>query len=71
MMHVMFKIFLIFLNHRLIPSSVRALPVSYPVGTKALSVGVTQLGHETDHLVPSNAEVKNSLAIPPIPNTSA
>jgi hypothetical protein len=33
---------------------------SYPVGTVALSLGVEWLGHEADHLHPSNAKVKNA-----------
>jgi hypothetical protein len=36
-----------------------AHPASYPVGTRALSVGVKQPGHEADHSPPSSsAEVK-------------
>jgi hypothetical protein len=34
----------------------------------SLSLGVKRLGHETDHLPPSNAEVKNGGAIPSLPN---
>jgi hypothetical protein len=35
-----------------------AHPVSYPVGTKALSLGVKQQGHETDHSVTSSKNKK-------------
>jgi hypothetical protein len=35
-----------------------AHPVSYPMGTKGLSLGIKQPGHEADHSPPSSAEVK-------------
>jgi len=35
-----------------------ALPVSYPVGTGALSPAVKRPGHEADHSPTSSAEVK-------------
>jgi hypothetical protein len=34
-------------------------PDSWPMGTGDVSPGVKQLGHEADHSLPSNAEVKN------------
>jgi hypothetical protein len=41
---------------------------SYPMGTGgALSSGVKRPGHEADHSLPSNVEVKNGGAIPPLP----
>jgi hypothetical protein len=45
----------------------RAHPVSYPVGTGALSSEVNRPGRETHHSPPSGAEVKNGGAIPPLP----
>jgi hypothetical protein len=36
---------------------------------RALSPGVKCLGHETDHSKPYSAEVKNGVAIPPLPHT--
>jgi hypothetical protein len=53
-----------------IQTSCGSHPVSYTVGTKALSFGVKQLGHEADHSTPSSAEAKNSWAIPSLPNSS-
>jgi hypothetical protein len=35
-------------------------PVSCVKGARALSLGVKQLGHETDYSPPSYAEVKNA-----------
>jgi hypothetical protein len=35
-----------------------AHPASYPMGTRALSLGVKWPGREADHLPPSSAEVK-------------
>jgi hypothetical protein len=40
-------------------------PIKWVPG--ALSPGVKQQGHEADHSPPSNAEVKNGGAIPPLP----
>jgi hypothetical protein len=45
-----------------------AHPVSYLIGTGALSPGIKWLGREADHSPPS-AEVKNGGAIPPLPDT--
>jgi hypothetical protein len=45
-----------------------AHPASYPMGTGAISLGVKLQGREADNS-PSNAEVKNGGAIPPLPNT--
>jgi hypothetical protein len=33
-------------------------PASYPMGTRALSLGVKRQGREADHSPPSSAEVK-------------
>jgi len=38
-------------------------PASCPVGTRALSLGVKQLGHEANHSPPTSAKVKGG-AIP-------
>jgi hypothetical protein len=35
-----------------------AHPASYPMGTRAPSLGVMRVVHETDHSPPSSAEVK-------------
>jgi hypothetical protein len=51
-------------------TSFGAQSVCYPLGNEAVSTGVKQLGHETDHLPRSSAEVKNSwfyISIPHIP----
>jgi hypothetical protein len=45
------------LHHRLQNGS-GAHPASYPMGTRALSLGVKRPGRETDHSPPSSAEVK-------------
>jgi hypothetical protein len=45
--------------------------VSYTVGTVGPFSGAKQKGHEADHLPPSSAEVKNSGAVPPLPNMSS
>jgi len=37
-----------------------AHPASYSMIMKALSLGVKQPGHDTDHSPPSSAEVKNA-----------
>jgi hypothetical protein len=42
-------------------------PASYPLGTGALSSEVKRPGREADHSSPSNPEVKNGGAIPPLP----
>jgi hypothetical protein len=42
------------------PTDSGAHPASYPVGTRVLSLGVKQPGHEADYSPPSNAEDKNS-----------
>jgi hypothetical protein len=45
---------------RIVQTSSRAHPTSYPMGAgRAVSPGVKQLGHEADHSPPNNAEVKN------------
>jgi hypothetical protein len=46
-------------------------PVSYPVGTGALSQGVKRQGREADHSLPSSAEIKNGGAMPPLPHMSS
>jgi len=35
-------------------------PASCLVDTRALSLGVKQLGHDADHALPSGAKVKNA-----------
>jgi hypothetical protein len=37
-----------------------AHPASYPLGRRALTVGVERLGREADHLPASSAKVKNA-----------
>jgi hypothetical protein len=59
-----------------VPSGLSPTPpiiiiVSYPVGTVGSFPGAKQKGHEADHLPPSSAEVKNSGAVPPLPNVSS
>jgi hypothetical protein len=48
-----------------------ANPVSYPVGSGAFSLELKRPGPETDHSLFSDAEVKNSGAILPLPQTSS
>jgi hypothetical protein len=38
---------------------------------KSISLGIKRSGHETDFLPPSNVEVKNGGAVPPLPNISS
>jgi hypothetical protein len=45
--------------HHHVQNSSGAHPASYPMGTRALFLGVKQLGCEADHSPPSSAEVKN------------
>jgi hypothetical protein len=45
-------------------SSVQLVP-------RALSPAVKRQGRETDHLPPPSAEVKNSGAVPPLPDMSS
>jgi hypothetical protein len=40
-----------------------AHPVSYPMGNGALSLGVKLPGRETDHSLPSSAEVKECVEL--------
>jgi hypothetical protein len=60
-------------NHIFLPYNLRAgsktHPASNPMGIWALSRGVKRSEHEADHS--SNAEVKNSEAIPTLPSTSS
>jgi hypothetical protein len=57
------------LHHRVQTGS-GAHPVSYPMGTGALSLGVKRPGREADHSPPSSAGGQRmSGAIPPLPNT--
>jgi hypothetical protein len=44
-----------------------ARPASYPMGTGGDFPGVERPRSEADHSPPSNAEIKNDEAIPPIP----
>jgi hypothetical protein len=46
-------------------------PASYPMDPGGFIAGVKRLGREADHSPPSNAEVKNCVAIPPLPHTSS
>jgi hypothetical protein len=48
-----------------------AHPASYPMRTGCFSPKVKQPGREADHQPPSNVEIKNGGAIPPLPNTSS
>jgi hypothetical protein len=48
----------------IIQSGSEAHPAFYPVGTSTFSLGVKGAGHEVDHLLPSNAGVKDGAAIP-------
>jgi hypothetical protein len=45
------------LNHY-VQNGFEALPASYPVGTRGLSLGVKRPCREADHLLPSSAEVR-------------
>jgi hypothetical protein len=40
-----------------------AHPASYPMGTRALSLGVKRPGREADHSPPSSAEVKGCVEL--------
>jgi hypothetical protein len=44
--------------HRRVQNGSGAHPTSYPMCTRALSLGVKRLEHEADHSPPSSAEVK-------------
>jgi hypothetical protein len=44
--------------HHCIQTGSGAHPASYPIGTRALSMGVKQSGYEADRSPPSSAEVK-------------
>jgi hypothetical protein len=46
-------------------------PVSYVMGSGALSPGVKRQGSEADSSSPSSAEIKKGRDIPPLPNTSS
>jgi hypothetical protein len=50
------------LRHRVQTGS-GAHPVSYPVGTGGLSLGVKRPGRESDHSPPSSAEVKECVKL--------
>jgi hypothetical protein len=45
------------LRHR-VQNGSGAHPASYPMGTRALSLGVRRPGREADHSLPSSADVK-------------
>jgi hypothetical protein len=49
----------IFISLAPLPDQLWVHPASSPVGTRALTAGVKQLGHEVHHSLPSSAEVKN------------
>jgi hypothetical protein len=51
-----------FLNHR-VQSGSGAHPASYPMGTRALSLGVQRPGREADHSPSSSAEVKECMEL--------
>jgi hypothetical protein len=59
----------IFLHYVLTGSGTHS--TSYQVGTRDLSLREKRLGHEADHSPPSDVEVKNSKAIPPLHNMSS
>jgi hypothetical protein len=44
--------------HHSVQNGFWAHPVSYPMGTRDLSLGVKRPGREADHSPPSSAEVK-------------
>jgi hypothetical protein len=46
-------------------------PASYPMGARNSFLGGKAAGGEPDRSPPSNAEVKNGGAIPPLPHTSS
>jgi hypothetical protein len=46
------------LHHRCVQNSSGAHPASYPMGIKALSLGVKRPERQADHSPPSSAEVK-------------
>jgi hypothetical protein len=49
------------------PTGCGAHPTSHPVGTGGFFSRVKRQGLEADHSPPSNAEVKNGGAVPPVP----
>jgi hypothetical protein len=57
----------IFLQHRVQAGSV-ANPASYPMGTRALFLGVKRPGREADHSPPSSAEIKNTWSFTSTPH---
>jgi hypothetical protein len=48
-----------------------AHPISYPINTMNLSLGVERPGRETDHVPPCSAEVKYGGATSPLPHTTS
>jgi hypothetical protein len=51
-----------FLHHR-VQNGSGAHPASYPMGARALSLGVKRPGRETDHSPPSTDEVKEGVEL--------
>jgi hypothetical protein len=49
--------------HRRVQNGSGAHPASYPVGTRALSLGVKRPGREADHSSASSAEVKERVEL--------
>jgi hypothetical protein len=50
----------IFPHRRRVQTVSGAHPASYPVGTRALSLGIKRPEHEADHSPPSSADIKNA-----------
>jgi hypothetical protein len=46
--------------HHYVQNGSGAHPASYPMGIRAVSLGVKRPGYEADHSPPSSAEVKNA-----------
>jgi hypothetical protein len=46
--------------HHCVQTGSEAHPASYPMGTRALSLGVKWPGSEADHSLPSSADIKNA-----------
>jgi hypothetical protein len=46
--------------HHCVQNGSGAQPASYPMGNRAISLGLKRPGHEADHSPPSSADVKNA-----------
>jgi hypothetical protein len=50
-----------------VQTSSEVLPITCPLGFKVSFPRVKQLGNESDHYLPFSSEIKNDVAIPPLP----